>query len=75
MPLGIEVGLGPDHIVLDGDLAPPQKRAEAPPQFLPHFYCGQTAGCIKMPLGIEVGLDPDHIVLDGDPDPLPKKGA
>ena len=25
MPLLMEVGLGPGHIVLDGDLAPPQK--------------------------------------------------
>jgi len=24
MPLGIEVGLGPGHIVLDGDPAPPK---------------------------------------------------
>jgi len=27
MKLGMEVGLGPDHIVLDGDVAPsPQKK-------------------------------------------------
>ena len=31
MPLGMEVDLGPGHIVLDGDPAPlPQKRAETP---------------------------------------------
>jgi len=31
MPLGMEVGLGPGHIVLDGDPAPlPKKEAEAP---------------------------------------------
>jgi len=29
MPLGTEVGLGPGHIVLDGDPAPP-KGAQAP---------------------------------------------
>ena len=46
---------------------PPRKGAEHPPQFLAHFYCGQTAACIKMPLGKEVGLVPGHIVLDGDP--------
>jgi len=35
MPLGMEVGLGPDHIVLDGDPAPlPQKGAQ-PPSFGP----------------------------------------
>ena len=27
------------------------------PQFSAHFYCGQTAGWIKMPLGMKVGLD------------------
>ena len=37
MPLSIEVGLGPGHIVLDGDLAPlPKKGAETPsPKFWP----------------------------------------
>ena len=45
-----------------------QKGAEPPPQFLAHFYCNQTAGCIKMALGMEVGLSPGDFVLDGDPD-------
>jgi len=36
-------------------------------QFLAHFYCGQTAGWIKMTLGKELGLLPGHIVLDGNP--------
>ena len=44
LALGMEVGLGPGQIVLDGDTAPlPQKRDRAP-QFLAHVYCGQTAG-------------------------------
>jgi len=30
MPLGKEVGLGPGHIVIDVDQAPPPKRAEQP---------------------------------------------
>ena len=34
----------------------PQKVSEPPPQLSAHFYCGQTAGCIKMPLDMEVGL-------------------
>jgi len=46
---------------------------EPPSQFSAHFYCGQTAGCIKMPLGMEVGLSPRDFVLDGDPAPLPKR--
>ena len=43
--LGMPVGLGPRHIVLDGDPAPPPQRGTAPP-ISAHFYCGQTAGCI-----------------------------
>jgi len=37
MPLGTEVGLGPGHIVLDGDLAPPShgKGQSSPPLFGP----------------------------------------
>jgi len=31
MPLGTEVGLGPRHIVLDGDPAPPPKKRTQPP--------------------------------------------
>jgi len=62
MPLGMEVVLGPGHLVLDGD---PQ-RGTVPPQFLAHVCCGQTAGWMKMPLGGEVHLGPGHIVLDGD---------
>ena len=34
MPLGMEVGLGPGHIVLDGD-PDAQKAAELPPNFRP----------------------------------------
>jgi len=40
----------------------PRKGGRAPPQFSAHFYCGQTAGCIKMPLGMVVGLSPGDIV-------------
>jgi len=45
------------------------------PQFSAHFYCGQTAGWIKMALGMEVGLGPVRIVLEGDTAPLLKKGG
>jgi len=34
MALGMEVGLGPGHIVLDGDPAPSQK-GHSPPNFRP----------------------------------------
>jgi len=33
MPLGIEVGLGPGDIVLDGDPVPPRKGAQQLPTF------------------------------------------
>jgi len=51
----------------------PTKGVEPPSKFSAHFYCGQTAGCIKMPLGMEVGLRPGDFVLDGDPAPFPKR--
>ena len=76
MPLGTEVGLVPDDIVLDGDPAPPpQKGGRTPHQFLAYVYCGQTAVWIKVALGMEVGLGPGDIVLDGYPASLPNKGA
>jgi len=107
--LGMQLGLGPDHFVLDADTVPPPKKGaepspqifgpcllwpngwmdhdgtrhggrpqprrlcvrwgpsplpqkgEPPPQFSAHFYCGQTAGCIKMPLGMEVGLSQETL--------------
>jgi len=53
MKLGVEVGLGPGHIVLDGTLLPVLKGAH--PQFSAHVCCGQMA------VGMELGLDPDNI--------------
>jgi len=41
MPLGIEVGISPSHIVLDGDPAL-QKVGTAAPRFSAHVYCDQT---------------------------------
>jgi len=41
---------------------------------IPHFYCAQTAACIKMPVGVELGLGPGDFVLDGDPVAPPQKG-
>jgi len=72
--LGTHVGLGPGHIVLDGDPAPPPQRGTAL-QFSAPICCGQTAACIKMSLGMELGLGPGDFVLHGDPAPPPKKGA
>ena len=70
MPLGMEVDLGPGHIVLDGDPASfPQRGTVPSAQFSTHVCCDQTAGRIKMPLGRDLG--PGDIVLDGNP-ALPK---
>jgi len=68
------VGLGPGHIVLDGEPAPLLEKG-ADPQFSAHFYCHQMAGCINMPLGMEVGLSPGDFVLDGDRASPPLKGT
>jgi len=70
MPLGMEVGLSADHIVLEGDPAPLPQNGHSP-QFSAHVYCGQTAGWMKMPLGTMVGLGPGNTVLDADPAPQP----
>jgi len=68
MSLGMEVGLGRGHIVLDGDPAPLFKKEAQLTQFSAHVCCGQTAGwMIKMLLGAMVGLGPGNIVLDADP--------
>ena len=75
MPLGMEVGLGPGHIVLDGDPAPPPEKEAQPHHFSAHVYYGQTVGCIRIPLGMEVGLSLGDNVLDGDPAPHPLKGT
>jgi len=73
MKLGMEVGLSPGHIVLNGDPAPPKGAQSA--QFSAHVHCGQTAGWINMPLDMEVGLGPGDFVLDGNPVPPPKEGT
>jgi len=63
----MKVDLGPGHIVLEGAQLPPKwgTAPTAPPQFLAHVRCVQTAGWIKMPLGMEVDLGPVDFVLDG----------
>jgi len=76
MPLGMEVGLGPGHTVLDGDgRSLPLRKKGTAPQFSAHIYCSQMDGCIKMPLGMDVGLSPGDLMLDGDPVTPPQKGG
>jgi len=73
MKLGMQVGLGPGHIVLDGDPAPLPQRSTAP-QFSAHICCSQMAAWIKMSLDMELVLGPGDFVLDGDLAPAPQKG-
>ena len=67
MKLGMQVGHGPGHIVLDGDPAPPPPKGHSLTQFSAHICCSQMAAWIKMPLGIELGLSWSDFVLAGDP--------
>jgi len=62
MPLGTEIGLAPDDILLDGDPALPSQRGGIAPfsSFRP----------ITIKLGMQVGLGPGRIVLDGYPAPF-----
>jgi len=69
MPFGVDVGLGPGLIVLDGTQLPP-KGAQQPPIFGPCLLWPNGWMGVKMPVGTEVGLGPGHIVLDGT-QPLP----
>ena len=49
MPLGMEVGFGPADLVLDGDTAPPEKKAQPTPNYFwpsllqPNGYMDQDA--------------------------------
>ena len=72
MKLGMQVDLGPGHIVLDGDRAAPRPKVQSS-QFSSFICCGQMAGwikIIKMPLGTEIGLSQGDFVLHVDPAPL-----
>jgi len=67
MPLGIEVGLGPGHVVLDGDPAPSPPKSGISPQFSAHVYCDETTEWIKVP-------PKRHCVRWGPSSPLPEIG-
>jgi len=69
MALGMEVGLGPGHIVLDGNPAPLPQNEAGPPIFGPFLLWPNFC----MPFGIEVGVSPGDCVRWG-PSSLHKKG-
>jgi len=66
MPLGMEAGLGPGHMVR-WDTAPPAKGHT--PNFRPISVVAKTARWIKMPLRREVELGPSDIVRWGSSQP------
>jgi len=66
--LGMQLGLGAGHIVLDGDQASPPPK-EHSPQLSVHSCCGQMVAWIKKPLGTELGLGPGDCVRWGSPPP------
>jgi len=67
MPLGMEVRLGPGHLVFDGDPAPPEKGAQSQPNFWPMSIVPKRlyGSWINVSLGTEVNLGPGDVVLDG----------
>ena len=74
MNLGILVGLGPGHIVLDGDPAPPPAKGHSPPIFSP--YPLRPNGCIDQ-VAIWYGgrPRPRRLCVRWGLTPPPQKGA
>jgi len=73
MVLGMEIGLSPGDLVLDGGPSLSQKGGGPLSPIFDAFllWPSQTTGCTKMPLGMELRLSPGDCVLDGDPAFLP----
>jgi len=67
-----EVGLGPGHIVLDGD--PAASKGGKAPTFRPMFIVAKRLDGSRC-LGANVGLGPSNIVSDADPSPHPRGRA
>ena len=63
----MEVGLGPDDVVLDGDTVPLPKRGRSHPKFSAMFIVAKRLDGSRCHLvfGTEVNLGPDEVVLDG----------
>jgi len=74
MPLGMEVGLFPCDIVLDGAQLPPRKGAQQSSHFSAHVYCGQTAGYQDATWYGDRRRPKSHCVRWGPTTP-PQKGA
>jgi len=73
MALGMDVGLGSGHIVLDGDPAPPSKGAEPLPNFRPTSIVAN--GCMDQDATWYGGRPrPTRHCVRWDPAPPPLKG-
>jgi len=76
MKLGEHVGLGPDHIVLDGYPAPTPQKGSRSPQFWDHVYCGQTAAWVHQDATWYGGRNqPRRLCVRWGSSPLDQKGA
>ena len=73
MPLGMTVGLGPGHVIFNGDLAaiPKKKRGTAPAQIFGPCLLWPNGWIDQDTAWYGVGLGPGDIVLDGNPAPRP----
>jgi len=73
--LGMQVGLGPGHIVSDGDPAPPPPKGQSPPIFGPHLLWPN--GCMDQDATWYGGRPrPRQLCVRWGPgSPLPRKGA
>jgi len=72
MPLGIDVDLGPGHIMLDGDPASPPQNVSTPPIFGPYLLW-PNGWMDTDATWYGDRPQPSDIVLDGDPAPPPPK--
>jgi len=72
MPLGVEVGLSPGHIMLDGDLATPSPNSRRSPPIFGPYLLWPYGWLDQDATWWGVGLNPNNIVLDRDPAP-PKR--
>jgi len=73
MALGMEAGLDPGHIVLDGDPAPPPQKGATAPNFRPISIAAKLLDASKCHL-VGGRTRAGHIVLDVTPFPSPKRG-
>jgi len=73
MKLGMQVGLGPGHIVLDGDPAPPLPKGQSPPIFGPYLLWPN--GCMDQDATWYGDRpQPRRLCVTWDPVSSPKRG-